>query len=352
MRRALWRERPLLTAAALLFLIAPARAHEVSRSQARLAVHGAEVRGRVTVDLVELSGVDRNRDDVVTFDELEPEIDRIYAGVKSHLSLRGPDAPTRTTVGGYDVVDNHLLVLDMVYAFNARVTELAVTSTLHELMRPDHRHFVSVRFGTEVQDSVLAAGSPTAVFAPAAPPSRYQTVRRFLTLGVDHIITGYDHLAFLVCLLVATTTFRALVTIITAFTVAHSVTLALATFNLVVLPTRLVESVIALSIAYVALENLLQFRALERFHITFLFGLVHGFGFANVLRQMELPPGTLAWSLFSFNAGVEVGQIAFVAMVFPLVLASRRRLPELRPAVSASIVCLAMYWFVQRAFLG
>ena len=87
-------------------------------------------------------------------------------------------------------------------------------------------------------------------------------------------------------------------------------------------------------------------------NLAFAFGLVHGFGFANVLRQMELPPGTLAWSLFSFNAGVEVGQIAFVAVVVPLVLASRRRLPELRPAVSASIVCLAMYWFVQRAFLG
>jgi hydrogenase/urease accessory protein HupE len=172
-------------------------------------------------------------------------------------------------------------------------------------------------------------------------------------LGVEHIFTGYDHLAFLVCLLIATTTFPSLVKVITSFTFAHSITLALATFDLVMLPTRLTESLIALSIVYVAIENLLQFRAVERYRITFLFGLVHGFGFSTVLREMQLPRASLAVSLFSFNAGVEIGQIAFVSMVFPLVLfLSSRRWPQLRPAVSLSVVCLAVYWFVQRAFLG
>jgi len=144
-----------------------------------------------------------------------------------------------------------------------------------------------------------------------------------------------------------------LVKVITSFTVAHSITLALATFDIVVLPTRLTESMIALSIAYVAAENLIRNRAIERYRITFLFGLVHGFGFSNVLREMQLPRGHLALSLFSFNVGVEIGQLVFVVLLFPLIedlIASGWT--KLRPAVSIAVGCLAVYWFIQRAFFG
>jgi hypothetical protein len=154
-------------------------------------------------------------------------------------------------------------------------------------------------------------------------------------------------------LLIGTERLRSLVKIVTSFTVAHSVTLALATFDVVVLPTRLTESLIALSIAYVAIENLLQSRVVERYRITFLFGLVHGFGFSTVLRQMQLPRRNLALSLFSFNAGVELGQLVFVAVVFPMTvyLASSAWRHSVRSAVSVGVVCLSLYWFVQRAFL-
>lgn len=170
---------------------------------------------------------------------------------------------------------------------------------------------------------------------------------------MEHIFTGYDHLAFLLGLLVATATLGSLVKIITSFTIAHSITLALATFNLVVLPSRLTESLIALSILYVAAENLLNFRVTRRYYITFIFGLVHGFGFSNVLREMDLPRSSLALSLFSFNAGVEIGQITFVVLIFPLVrdLVSSGW-TRLKPAVSMGIACLAVYWFVQRSFLA
>jgi hypothetical protein len=143
------------------------------------------------------------------------------------------------------------------------------------------------------------------------------------------------------------------VKVVTSFTVAHSITLALATFDIVVLPSRFTESAIAASIVYVAVENLIRGRAIERYRITFLFGLIHGFGFSNVLREMQLPRANLALSLFSFNLGVEIGQVVFVVLLFPVIedlIASGWT--KLRPAVSITIACLATYWFVQRAFLG
>jgi hydrogenase/urease accessory protein HupE len=183
--------------------------------------------------------------------------------------------------------------------------------------------------------------------------TNWETFWRFTRLGVEHIFTGYDHLAFLLGLLVATTTMGSLVSVVTSFTLAHSITLALATFNLVNLPSRLTESLIAVSIGYIAAENLLDFRAMKRYYVTFFFGLIHGFGFSTVLRDMQLPRSSLALSLFSFNFGVEIGQITFVLLVFPLVQdLVKSGWTRLKPAVSAGVACLAVYWFVQRAFLG
>jgi hypothetical protein len=154
-------------------------------------------------------------------------------------------------------------------------------------------------------------------------------------------------------LLIATAALRSLVKIVTSFTVAHSVTLALATFDIVVLPSRFTESMIAASIVYVAVENLLRKRSMERWKLTFLFGLVHGFGFSNVLREMQLPRANLALTLFSFNLGVEIGQIVFVALLFPLVdELVQAGWTKLRAVISIAIGILATVWLTQRAFFG
>jgi hypothetical protein len=219
------------------------------------------------------------------------------------------------------------------------------------VMHADHQHFITLRLNGNLHEAILDARTPQTAFT-GVKASRVKTAWTFIRLGIEHIFTGYDHLAFLLGLLVATASIGSLVRIITSFTLAHSITLALATFNLVILPTRLTESLIALSIAYVAMENLLDFRAMKRYYITFFFGLIHGFGFSNVLREMDLPKASLALSLFSFNAGVEIGQITFVVLIFPLVqdlVSSGWK--RLKPAVSIGVACLAVYWFVQRAFL-
>ena len=152
-------------------------------------------------------------------------------------------------------------------------------------------------------------------------------------------------------LLVMTTTLGSLFKVVTSFTAGHRITLALATFGIVSLPSRLIESLIALSIAYIAIENFMGKTLVHRWKITFLFGLVHGFGFSNVLREMALSRRSLAISLFSFNGGVELGQLVFVALVFPLVYLATSSRCKVRfvTASSVTIAALGLFWFVERA---
>jgi hypothetical protein len=241
--------------------------------------------------------------------------------------------------------------LDILYRFAREVTSMDVTSTLDLVTQPNHRHVISVRSGPLTHEAVLEVSRPTAVFATGGS-SFVSTFGSFVRLGVKQILTGYAHLAFLLGLLIATTSFRALVKVVTSFMAAHSIALALAVFDVVVLPTRLTESLIALSIAYVAIENLLRNQLNERYRITFLFGLIHGFGFSTVLREMQLPRPNLVLSLLAFNAGLELGQIMFVAVVFLLMIygASSEWHTRIRPAVSFGVACFSIYWFAQRMF--
>lgn len=176
----------------------------------------------------------------------------------------------------------------------------------------------------------------------------------FFLFGVEHILTGYDHLLFLAALLLTCTRFKEAAVIITCFTVAHSFTLALAALDVVRLPGEIVEPVIALSIVYVAIENLFGTPVLwRRAGITCLFGLMHGLGFASALRDIGLGtiPGGVLWPLVKFNLGVEAGQLAVTAVLFPGLLLARRseRLAKWVPLVGSILVALiGGYWFVTR----
>jgi hypothetical protein len=179
-------------------------------------------------------------------------------------------------------------------------------------------------------------------------------VMSFVHLGVEHIVTGWDHLLFLLVLLLRGGHWLSLAKIVTAFTIAHSLTLALAALDLVVLPDRLVEAVIALSIAVVAAENLvLRPVVARRWLVSFGFGLVHGFGFSAVLRELGLPTQGLVLSLFGFNAGVEIGQAVVVALALPALALVRRTRWERRVvwSSSAAILLVGVVLFVERAFL-
>ena len=313
-----------------------AGAHDVSRSDSKIDIQGHEVRVTLTLNPTELLDKSAAVPDVVL---------RRYF-------VTSQTAPVAVKVEKYSMLPGSLARMEILYIFPQDVTTLQVRSTLYEIMPAGHQHLISVRLSGILHEEILDSRTQQTTFT-GVKSTNLQTMWAFVRLGVEHIFTGYDHLAFLLGLLVATATLGSLVKIITSFTIAHSITLALATFNVVILPSRLTESLIALSIGYVAAENLFNFRAMKRYYITFIFGLVHGFGFSNVLREMDLPRSSLALSLFSFNAGVEIGQITFVMLIFPLMqdLVSSGW-NKLKPAVSIGIACLAVYWFVQRAFLS
>lgn len=182
-------------------------------------------------------------------------------------------------------------------------------------------------------------------------------IRKFVPAGVHHILIGPDHLLFLVGLLLLGGSLRQLLLIVTAFTVAHSITLSLAALSLVTPPAQIVEPAIALSIVYVGIDNLMVRGGRDvRRWIAFAFGLIHGFGFASVLREMGLPSRALGWSLFSFNLGVEIGQLFVVAVVASALLALRARNEaagrRLAFAGSLAVVAMGAFWFIQRVFFG
>jgi hypothetical protein len=165
-----------------------------------------------------------------------------------------------------------------------------------------------------------------------------------------HIFVGYDHIAFLVALLLTGGSVLAIVKIVTAFTAAHSITLSLAALDVVTPSPVIVEAGIALSIVYVASENLFARRRSGRWLVSFLFGLVHGFGFAGVLNELALPRSALVASLVTFNLGVEIAQVAIVAAVVPALYGlTRTRLhAPLARMASAVIFSLGLFWFYQR----
>jgi hypothetical protein len=290
---------------------------------------------------------------------------------------------------------------------------LAIRSDLFREVAPSHLHFARVRAaGQPVLERVLSAGDSTwpieGFEARADAGGVGDALTRYLLLGVDHIFTGYDHLAFLVALLLLARRLGEVAVIVTGFTVAHSITLGLAVFGSLRPEPATVEALIGLSIALVAAENawwlagrqrliplsialglafatglalvgvgapraatlgglglfaLAYFALLERIRrpvrlraaIAFTFGLVHGFGFAGVLAELELPAERLALALLGFNIGVEVGQLAVLMLIFPLLAGAarwrdgraHRGLLELG---SAAICGLGLFWFVTRAY--
>jgi len=183
----------------------------------------------------------------------------------------------------------------------------------------------------------------------------FAVVRRFIPSGIHHILIGPDHLLFLVGLLLLGGSWRQLFLVVTAFTLAHSITLSLAALNILTPPARVIEPAIALSIVYVGVDNLLVREGRDmRAWIALAFGLIHGFGFANVLREMDLPRRALGWSLFSFNVGVEIGQMFAVVAIASAIAALRVRSERAGHllAVAGSVVVMAAgaFWFIQRVF--
>jgi hydrogenase/urease accessory protein HupE len=318
---------------AVLAAARPAFAHPVGVSSGEYRLDGAVLYGDLGMAARELArllpDLDTNHDGALGADEMAAGRDAAARALLGGLSVT---ADGRPCPGGLDrawvVEAEDGAVFQVRYVCPQVPRQLTLAAPFILGLAPGHRHIARLFRGGKAQTTVLDGGhvSWTIPASPAgtAKASASGIAWAMLKLGVEHILTGLDHLVFLVGLIIVGGSLRSLLGVVTAFTVAHSITLAVAALGVWAPSPRLVEPLIALSIAYVGVENLFLKDASKRWRITFPFGLVHGFGFAGALREIALPHAQIPVALVSFNVGVEIGQLGVLAVALPLTLAVRR----------------------------
>ncbi len=254
------------------------------------------------------------------------------------------------------LAEKRALELEFALELPRGCTGIAVTSTLFVEANPLHRDQCEIDWNAEEPATKLLWSEARTWVFRAHSSGRPSVVGEFVALGVRHILGGFDHLAFLIALVVASRGLRALIGVVTSFTLAHSLSLGCAALGWIVPPARAVELVIALSIVFVALRNLLEDRPRRLWPEAFGFGLVHGLGFAGALSATLAAEPQKLRALFGFNLGVEIGQLAVVLLAVALLAAARRgaaaeRLAPRWVRLPASLVValLGSYWVVSRA---
>lgn len=236
-------------------------------------------------------------------------------------------------------------------------SRLLVRSDAARRLARGHRQLLTIRaFDRRIVERMLGAQAEAIDIDLGMEPRRSAVARQFFALGLRHILGGYDHLLFLAALLLGVIHLRTVVKTVTAFTVAHSLTLSLAVAGLVHVPAGIVEPLIAASIVWVGIENLTRGQMDSRWKLTFAFGLVHGLGFAGALQDLGVGSGgaDVATPLAGFNIGVEAGQIGIAMVLWPLMrqLNARQQLRiRFAPACSLAVVAAGLYWMMERAFL-
>lgn len=343
----------LLLACSLL--ASPPLAHDpglsslhVRRSPQELHVHAAFA----NADFVAAAPViDHDRDGDIEADELvraAPELRRLAA---ASFVLAGASAPAVELLDAR-IAENRDVELTLRFAAVGDGPATLQLPLLRRLARGHRCYAAAVDATGAVQvDALLQPTNDTfAVPADDVPNTGFAQAGTFFVLGIEHILIGFDHLAFLLALFAAGITWRSALATITAFTVAHSLTLLAAATGLVGLPASLVEAGIAASIVVVAIANLRRRGgAGHRWPLAFVFGLVHGFGFANVLAELRVADDT-SLPLLTFNLGVEVGQLTFAAVALPLLAFAARALPRCRvlDCVSVLVGLAGVLWLIER----
>lgn len=344
--------RPVASLLALLLtaaVVPGAAAHQQGISYSDVELVDGVVRYDLTMSAHDVDpGLVRG--EALTSERVLHEYPRLRALFGRALTVEAGGTPCPLLLQDFEIQTNER-VLFRLRAPCPDATPVRVVVRLRMLTEVDGYNLAKIKVRDRYEEHVFDRVRGEAVIG-AAPAGRGGTFRRFFVLGVEHIATGYDHVLFLLALLLVGGGLRGLVAIVTAFTIAHSVTLTLAVLDVVQLPARFVESVIALSIAWVAFDNVLIDRVRARWRVTFAFGLVHGFGFATILRELDLPREGLVASLLAFNLGVEAGQVVVVLAAYPIVaLIQRSRHRRVVIAVaSGAIGLLALLWLVERAF--
>ncbi len=355
--------RRLLWALLLFGLYAPARAHDPGMTVATVIAEERET-------LIELSIKGRDLERAAGVDLLDPggnvDAERLAgaaAAIRAHLrataAIEADSAACPLEVVELAAVEDGVLAILKVPCGTAEAG-LSYRSRLLQETNPATIQHVVLLKGDDAISAALTRGRNRLEIQ--APLPLTEVAAGYLASGAEHIFLGYDHVAFLLALLLWARRVWAVVKVVTAFTLSHSITLSLAALDLVSLQGGLDEPLIAASVVAVALENFFDRRIERRWRVAFFLGFIHGFGFAGALRDVGLPQDALLVALAFFNIGVEIGQVAIVAIVVPLLLAVDRltarapaapaRRPALVHAVSATIAGLGGYWFIERTLLA
>ena len=376
----------LLAALVLSIVTSLAHAHKPSDSYLSLQVDGEKITGQWDIALRDLDLVldlDRNADAAIDWGEVRARHAEIEAYAMSRLVLTqsassGGQGDTCKLGVTDHLIDNHTdgtyAVLKLAGTCPGAVALLSVKYSLLFDVDAQHRGLLKLESrgaasegAPFVLSAVFSVDNATQTLKLAEPGGMAQFVT-YVADGVKHIAIGIDHILFLIALLLpavllrtggkwvpvadSRTAFWRVLKIVTAFTVAHSITLSLAVLEVVQLPSRFVESAIAASVLITALDNLWPFLPRRRWLVAFTFGLLHGFGFASVLIDLKLPASALVLSLFGFNVGVEIGQLILVAILLPLAYVSRASKAYTRIVLgvgSVVIAAISLGWLLERS---
>lgn len=356
-----------------LFASFSSYAHKPSDSYVALRIEGEMIHGQWDIALRDLDyaiGLDENGDGVLTWKEIKAKHSAIEAYALSRLKLVAQETcPARAE---QHLIDTHsdgaYAVLKFTAICQRPVDELAISYNLLFDADPQHKGLFRLRYQNTTKTAIFSSETREQRIS-LTQPSWLHEFFEYGREGVWHIWLGWDHILFLFSLLLPAVLIRhagqwqgvaggkpafwEVVKIVTAFTIAHSITLSLASLGVISLPARLTESAIALSVILAALNNIYPLVEKGRWMVAFAFGLIHGFGFASVLSDLGLPKASLLLALVGFNLGVEAGQLLLVGLFFPVALKLRHNRFYSKYILlggSLLIAILASVWFIERAW--
>jgi hydrogenase/urease accessory protein HupE len=350
----------------LLFLAALLRAtsvqaHAVGMSRGEYHIEGTQVEASLVFSRKEMMGafpgLDSDRDGELTTLEITRARDEFSGWIRRGLVIRNSAQACDGVLETVALTEQDGLAFTATYQCPSPAGVITVALALFDDLSSGHRHLAAATSGSQAVRAVLYQAQPE--FEAGTPGAALDQASGMGTslfrLGLEHILTGYDHLLFLLALVLVAGPLRSLLAAVTAFTLAHSITLAVAALGIWTPRPLVVEPAIALSIAFVGIENCFVSDLRGRWRLTFAFGLVHGFGFAGALREIALPSAQLPFALASFNVGVEAGQLAVLSLVLPSVWWLRRQAWFVRGVFQTSSIAIAamgLWWFVARVAGG
>jgi hydrogenase/urease accessory protein HupE len=351
--------RVAMTLLLLACLVPPVKAHPIPFSYLDIRLGAGQIEGTLVVHIVDLAH-DLNAEPPETLLDAkvaESKKDAIKELVRARLSLVADGQPCELELLRVEPLpDRQALSCELRLNTDAKPGALRIQCALFPY-DPEHQTFLNVYDeGSLIHQEIFTQDHQVFVYRTGDRQGWSSVVKEFIPAGIYHIFTGPDHVLFIVGLLLLGGSMLRLLSIVTAFTIAHSITLSLAALNVINPPAWLIEPAIALSIIYVGIDNLMVGKTGRdvRAWIAFFFGFVHGFGFAGVLREFGLPREALGWSLFSFNFGVEIGQACIVVVVASLLAAMRKRNEGLAKGImkvgSVCVILAGTFWFIQRVF--